>query len=140
MGFIKEFKEFALKGNLVDLAVAVVMGSAFGKVVSSFIDGMVMPAIGMLTGGVDFNDMKVVLKEGVAEAKNADGSVVAAIPEVAVKYGSFITVAIEFLVVAFVVFMVIKAMNSMKKKQEEAPAGPSSTDALLMEIRDALKK
>ncbi|MBK8684003.1 MAG: large-conductance mechanosensitive channel protein MscL [Bacteroidetes bacterium] len=140
MGFIKEFKEFALKGNLVDLAVAVVMGGAFGKVVSSFIDGMVMPAIDMLTGGVDFNDMKVVLKEGVAEAKNADGSVVAAIPEVAVKYGSFITVVIEFLVVAFVVFMVIKAMNTMKKKQEEAPAGPSSTDALLMEIRDALKK
>jgi large conductance mechanosensitive channel len=140
MGFIKEFKEFALKGNLVDLAVAVVIGGAFGKVVSSFIDGMVMPAIGMLTGGVDFNDMKVILKEGVAESKNADGSVIAAVPEVAVKYGSFITVAIEFLVVAFVVFMIIKAMNSMKKKQEEAPAGPSSTDALLMEIRDALKK
>jgi large conductance mechanosensitive channel len=140
MEFIKEFKEFALKGNLVDLAVAVVMGGAFGKVVSSFIDGMVMPAIGMLTGGVDFNDMKVILKEGVAESKNADGSVIAAVPEVAVKYGSFITVAIEFLVVAFVVFMIIKAMNSMKKKQEEAPAGPSSTDALLMEIRDALKK
>ena len=140
MEFIKEFKEFALKGNLVDLAVAVVMGGAFGKVVSSFIDGMVMPAIGMLTGGVDFNDMKVILKEGVAESKNADGSVIAAVPEVAVKYGSFITVAIEFLVVAFVVFMIIKAMNTMKKKQEEAPAGPSSTDALLMEIRDALKK
>ncbi|HAD33970.1 MAG TPA: large conductance mechanosensitive channel protein MscL [Chitinophagaceae bacterium] len=140
MGFIKEFKEFALNANLVDLAVAVVLGGAFGKVVSSFIDGMVMPAIGMLTGGVDFNDMKVVLKEGIAEAKNTDGSVVAAVPEVAVKYGSFITVAIEFLVVAFVVFMVIKAMNAMKKKQEEAPAGPSSTDALLMEIRDALKK
>lgn len=140
MGFIKEFKEFALKGNLVDLAVAVVMGGAFGKVVSSFIDGMVMPAIGMLTGGVDFNDMKIILKEGVAESKNADGSVIAAVPEVAIKYGSFITVTIEFLVVAFVVFMVIKAMNSLKKKQEEAPAGPSSTDALLMEIRDALKK
>jgi large conductance mechanosensitive channel len=140
MGFIKEFKEFALKGNLVDLAVAVVIGGAFGKVVSSFIDGMVMPAIGMLTGGVDFNDMKKVLKEGVAESKNADGSVIAAVPEVAIKYGTFITVAIEFLVVAFVVFMVIKAMNTMKKKQEEAPAGPSSTDALLMEIRDALKK
>jgi large conductance mechanosensitive channel len=140
MGFIKEFKEFALNGNLVDLAVAVVIGGAFGKVVSSFIDGMVMPAIGMLTGGVDFNDMKKVLKEGVAESKNADGSVIAAVPEVAIKYGTFITVAIEFLVVAFVVFMVIKAMNTMKKKQEEAPAGPSSTDALLMEIRDALKK
>jgi large conductance mechanosensitive channel len=140
MGFIKEFKEFAINGNLVDLAVAVVIGGAFGKVVSSFIDGMVMPAIGMLTGGVDFNDMKKVLKEGVAESKNADGSVIAAVPEVAIKYGTFITVAIEFLVVAFVVFMIIKAMNSMKKKQEEAPAGPSSTDALLMEIRDALKK
>ncbi|TXI80885.1 MAG: large-conductance mechanosensitive channel protein MscL [Crocinitomicaceae bacterium] len=140
MGFIKEFKEFALKGNLVDLAIAVVMGGAFGKVVSSFIDGMVMPAIGMLTGGIDFNDMKVILKEGVAERKNADGSVIAAVPEVAIKYGSFITVTIEFLVVALVVFVIIKAMNSMKKKQEEAPAGPSSTDALLMEIRDALKK
>jgi large conductance mechanosensitive channel len=140
MGFIKEFKEFALNGNLVDLAVAVVIGGAFGKVVSSFIDGMVMPAIGMLTGGVDFNNMKKILKEGVAESKNADGSVIAAVPEVAIKYGTFITVAIEFLVVAFVVFMVIKAMNTMKKKQEEAPAGPSSTDALLMEIRDALKK
>jgi large conductance mechanosensitive channel len=101
---------------------------------------MVMPAIGMLTGGVDFNNMKKILKEGVAESKNADGSVIAAVPEVAIKYGTFITVAIEFLVVAFVVFMVIKAMNTMKKKQEEAPAGPSSTDALLMEIRDALKK
>jgi large conductance mechanosensitive channel len=140
MGFIKEFKEFAINGNLVDLAVAVVIGGAFGKVVSSFIDGMVMPAIGMLTGGVDFNNMKKILKEGVAESKNADGSVIAAVPEVAIKYGTFITVAIEFLVVAFVVFMVIKAMNTMKKKQEEAPAGPSSTDALLMEIRDALKK
>lgn len=140
MGFIKEFKEFALKGNLVDLAIAVVMGGAFGKVVSSFIDGMVMPAIGMLTGGIDFNDMKVILKEGVAERKNADRSVIAAVPEVAIKYGSFITVTIEFLVVALVVFVIIKAMNSMKKKQEEAPAGPSSTDALLMEIRDALKK
>lgn len=141
MGFIKEFKEFALQGNLVDLAIAVVMGGAFGKVITSFIDGMVMPAIGMITGGVDFNDMKVILKEGVAESKNADGSVITAVPEVAIKYGSFITVTIEFLVVAFVVFMVIKAMNRMKKKQEEAPApGPSSTDALLMEIRDALKK
>ena len=141
MGFIKEFKEFALKGNLVDLAVAVVMGGAFGKVVSSFIDGMVMPAIGMLTGGVDFNDMKMILKDGVAESKNADGSVIAAVPEVAIKYGSFITVTIEFLVVALVVFLVIKAMNKMKKEAPaEAPAGPSSTDALLMEIRDALKK
>lgn len=143
MGFVKEFKEFALKGNLVDLAVAVVMGGAFGKVVSAFIDGMVMPAIGMLSGGTDFNDKKLILKEAVAEMKNSDGTVVAAVPEVAVKWGSFVTVTIEFLIVAFVVFMVIKGMNAMKRKQEEAPApppGPTPTESLLMEIRDALKK
>jgi large conductance mechanosensitive channel len=140
MSFVKEFKEFALKGNLVDLAIAVVMGGAFGKVVSSFIDGMVMPAVGMLTGGTDFNDKKIILKAAVAEGVGTDGSAIAAIPEVAIKWGSFVTVAIEFLIVALVVFMVIKAMNNLKKKQEEAPAGPSSTDALLMEIRDALKK
>jgi large conductance mechanosensitive channel len=140
MSFVKEFKEFALKGNLVDLAIAVVMGGAFGKVVSSFIDGMVMPAVGMLTGGTDFNDKKIILKAAVAEGVGADGSAIAAIPEVAIKWGSFVTVAIEFLIVALVVFMVIKAMNNLKKKQEEAPAGPSSTDALLMEIRDSLKK
>lgn len=141
MSFIKEFKDFALKGNLVDLAVAVVMGGAFGKVVSAFIDGMVMPAIGMLTGGTDFNDKKLILKAGVAAGKNADGTVIAAVPEVAVKWGGFISVTIEFIVVAFVVFVVIKWLNSMKKKEAAAPlAGPSSTDALLMEIRDALKK
>ena len=141
MGFIKEFKEFALKGNLVDLAIAVVIGGAFGKVITSFIDGMVMPAIGMLTGGTDFNDKKLILKDAVAEIKNADGSAVAAIPEVAIKWGSFVTVTIEFLIVTLVVFMIIKAMNKMKKEAPaEAPAGPSSTDALLMEIRDALKK
>ena len=140
MSFIKEFKEFALKGNLVDLAVAVVMGGAFGKIVTAFIDGMVMPAIGMLAGGTDFNDKKTVLKEAVAEVKNVDGSTIAAAPEVAIKWGSFITVCIEFLIVALVVFLVIKALNNMKKKEAEAPAPPSSTDALLMEIRDSLKK
>jgi large conductance mechanosensitive channel len=132
MGMVKEFKEFALKGNLVDMAIAFVMGGAFGKVTSAFIDGMVMPLVSMLTGGVNFNDMKHVLK--AAEGDNA---------EVAVKYGSFITVAIEFLVIAFVMFLVIKAINKMKKKEAEAPAAPpepSSTDKLLSEIRDALKK
>jgi len=140
MSFIKEFKEFALKGNLVDLAVAVVMGGAFGKVVTSFIDGMVMPAIGMLTGGTDFNDKKILLKAGTDAIKNADGTTVAAVPEVAIKWGSFVTVAIEFAIVALVVFVIIKALNKMKKKEAEAPAPPSSTDALLMEIRDSLKK
>jgi len=144
MGMMKEFKEFALKGNLVDMAIAFVMGAAFTKVTTAFIDGMVMPAVGMLTGGVDFSDKKAVLKEAVPEVKDAAGKVVnAAVPEVAIKYGAFITVAIEFIIVAFVMFMVIKAINKMKKKQEETPAAapePSSTDKLLIEIRDALKK
>lgn len=143
MSFMKEFKEFAVTGNLVDLAVAVVMGGAFGKVVSAFIDGMVMPAVGMLTGGVDFNDLKVVLKQGVAAGKAADGSAIAEVPEVAIKYGSFITVVVEFLVVAFVVFLVIKTLNNLKRKKAAEPVAPvplSSTDTLLMEIRDALKK
>lgn len=143
MSFIKEFKEFALKGNLVDLAVAVAMGGAFGKVVTAFIDGMVMPAIGMLSGGTDFNDKKWILKKAVDAAVATDGTKTEAIPEVAIKWGSFVTVGVEFLIVAFVVFVVIKALNKLKKKQEEAPAppaAPSSTDSLLMEIRDALKK
>jgi large conductance mechanosensitive channel len=138
MGFIKEFKEFAATGNFVDLAVGVVMGAAVGKVVSAFIDGMVMPAIGMLTGGVDFSKLVFTLKDAVA-ADATKG--VAAAEAVTVKYGAFITQFIEFLIVALVVFMVIKALNKMKKKKAEAaPAGPSSTDALLMEIRDSLKK
>ncbi len=135
---LKEFKEFALKGNLVDMAIAFVMGAAFGKVTSAFIDGVVMPIIGQITTGVDFNNMKKVL---TPEVKDAAGKVVT--PEVAIKYGTFITVCIEFIVVAFVMFLVIKAINKMKKKQEEAPAAPpepSATEKLLAEIRDSLKK
>ncbi len=138
MGFIKEFKEFAATGSLVDLAAGVVMGAAVAKVVSAFIDGMVMPAVGMITGGVDFSKMAIVLKDAVTEDKAAG---VKAAEAVAIKYGAFITVFIEFLIVALIVFMVLKAINKMKKaKAAEAPAGPSSTDALLMEIRDSLKK
>jgi large conductance mechanosensitive channel len=142
MGFIKEFKEFAATGNFVDLAVGVVMGAAVGKVVSAFIDGMVMPAIGMITGGVDFSKLAFTLKEKVSEVKDAAGKVLTeGADAVEVKYGAFITQFIEFLIVALVVFMVIKSLNKMKKKKAEAaPAGPSSTDALLMEIRDSLKK
>ncbi|HQW70820.1 MAG: large-conductance mechanosensitive channel protein MscL [Saprospiraceae bacterium] len=137
MSVLKEFKDFAMRGNLVDMAIGVVMAGAFGKVVSAFIDGMVMPAVGMLTGGVDFTQQKIVLKEAVAAS--ADG--VAAVDEVAIKYGDFITQTISFLVVAMVVFIIIKAINRMKEKQEAAPeAGPSSTDTLLMEIRDELKR
>lgn len=142
MGMMKEFKDFAMKGNLVDMAVAFVMGAAFGKVTSAFIDGMVMPLIGQLTGGVDFNNKKLILTKAVAEVKDASGAVTTpAVAEVAVKWGTFLTVTIEFLVIAFVMFMVIKAINRMKKAEPPpAPAGPSSTDKLLMEIRDALKK
>ena len=142
MGMLKEFKEFAMKGNLVDMAVAFVMGGAFGKVTSSFIDGMVMPLVGQLTGGVDFSDMKMVLtKAAPAVMDSAGKEVTPAVTEVAVKWGSFISVAIEFLVVAFVMFMVIKAINKMKKAEPAPPpAGPSNEEKLLMEIRDALKK
>jgi large conductance mechanosensitive channel len=138
MGILKEFKEFAATGSLVDLAAGVVMGAAVGKVVSAFIDGMVMPAVGMLTGGVDFSKLQYVMKDAIAEDKAAG---IKAAEAVAVRYGAFITQVIEFLIIAFVVFMVLKAINNMKKKQAEAPpAGPSSTDALLIEIRDSLKK
>ncbi len=144
MGMLKEFKEFAMRGNLVDVAVAFVMGAAFGKIVSSFVDGIVMPLVGMLTGGIDFNDKKWLLKDAIPEVKDAAGKVVTkAIPEVSVKYGTFLTNVIDFIIVAFVVFLVIKAINRMKKKQEAAPVAPpepSSTDKLLIEIRDALKK
>jgi len=142
MGMLKEFKEFAMRGNLVDTAVAFVMGASFGKIVSSFVDGMVMPLVGMLTGGIDFNQQKWILKEGVAAVKDATGTITTPeVVEVSVKYGTFITNLLDFIIVAFAVFMVIKAINNMKKAAPEAaPAGPSSTDALLMEIRDSLKK
>jgi large conductance mechanosensitive channel len=145
MGMLKEFKEFAVRGNLVDTAVAFVMGVSFGKIVTSFVDGMVMPLVGMLTGGVDFNDKKFVLKSAVDVVKDAAGVVLTpAVPEVSVKYGTFITNLFDFIVVAFAVFMVIKGINKIKKEtvadSAAEPAGPSSTDALLMEIRDSLKK
>ncbi|MEO7305875.1 MAG: large conductance mechanosensitive channel protein MscL [Ferruginibacter sp.] len=134
MGFIKEFKEFAMKGSLVDIAVAFVMGGAFGKVVSSFTDGIVSPIIGMI-GGRDLGKNMYVLKEAVVDAS---GKVIT--EAVAIKWGDFLTAIINFIIVAFVMFLVIKGINKMKKKQDETPAGPSSTDALLMEIRDSLKK
>lgn len=137
MGFIKEFKDFAMKGNLVDLAVGFVMGAAFTKITTAFINGMVMPLVGMIQGK-DFNEWKWVLKPAQI---SADGKETAA--EVAVKYGTFITVTIEFVIVAFVMFMLIKAINKMKKKEDEtpvAPPEPTVQEKLLMEIRDALKK
>lgn len=143
MGFLKEFKEFALKGNLVDTAIAFVMGAAFGKVVSAFVEKMFAPVVGLLMGGVDLTDKKIIVKEAVPEVKDAAGAVVSpAVAEVAIQWGSFITAAIDFIVVAFVMFLIIKTMNKMKKAEEPAPAAPAgpTQEQLLSEIRDLLKK
>jgi large conductance mechanosensitive channel len=132
---LKEFKDFAMKGNLVDIAVAFVMGAAFNKVVASFTGGIISPLVGLIFKS-DFKELKYVITDGVAdEASNVAG-------EVAILYGDFATNVIDFIIVAFVMFMVIKGINKMKKKEEEAPAapaGPSDND-LLAEIRDLLKK
>jgi len=141
MGIMKEFKDFAMRGNLVDVAVAFVMGAAFGKIVSAFVDGMVMPVIGMLTGGVDFNEQKLLLKHAVVEVKNADVTIVPAMAEVSIKYGIFISTVLDFIVVAFAVFLVIKGINAMKKAEPPpTPAEMNTQEKLLLEIRDLLKK
>ena len=132
MSMASEFKSFAMRGNDVDMAVGIVIGGAFGKIVSSFVNDVLMPPIGMMMGGVDFSDLAVVLKE-------ASGDVAA----VTLNYGSFIQTVVDFLIIAFAIFMVVKAMNNMKKKEEAAPAEPpkpSAEEVLLTEIRDALKK
>jgi len=132
MSMMSEFKSFAMRGNVIDMAVGIVIGGAFGKIVSSFVNDVLMPPIGMLMGGVDFSDLAVVMKE-------ASGDVAA----VTINYGSFIQTVVDFLIIAFAIFMVVKAMNNMKKKEEAAPAAPpkpSAEEVLLTEIRDALKK
>ncbi|WP_335755674.1 large-conductance mechanosensitive channel protein MscL [Tenacibaculum sp. SZ-18] len=136
MGMLKEFKDFAMKGNLVDIAVGFVMGAGFNKVVSSFTGGIVSPLIGLL-GGKNFKDLKFIVKEGVAD--DLTGKVTG---EVAVLYGDFITNVIDFIIVAFVMFMIVKGVNAIKKKEEAAPAAPAgpTQEELLTEIRDLLKK
>ena len=132
MSMMKEFKEFAVKGNVVDMAVGIVIGAAFGKIVKSFVADIVMPPIGLAIGGVDFTQLKIVLKEAVGDQA-----------AVSINYGSFIQTAVDFTIVAFAIFMVVKAMNNMKRKEEEAPAAPAAPPAditLLTEIRDLLKK
>lgn len=142
MGFLKEFKDFAMRGNLVDFAVGVIVGAAFGKVTSTFVDGIVMPIVGKIVGGTDFSEMKYKIQEGSKEVLDAAGNVVTkATPEVYIRYGEFITVCIDFLVVAFVMFLVIKAMNNLKKAEPAPPPpGPTKDQELLSEIRDLLKK
>jgi large conductance mechanosensitive channel len=136
MSMLKEFKEFAVKGNLVDMAVAFVMGAAFGKLVTAFIDGMVMPVVGSLVAGVDFKSLRYVISEAKLDA---EGKEIAA--EAAIRYGEFITVAIDFTLVALVMFMMIKAINKTRKKEAAAPPpGPTEEVKLLTEIRDQLRK
>lgn len=131
MSMMSEFKSFAMRGNVVDMAVGIVIGGAFGKIVSSFVNDVLMPPIGMLMGGVNFTDLSFVLSEATAEAE-----------AVTLNYGSFVQTVVDFVIIAFAIFMVVKAMNSMKKKEEEAPAEPPAPSAeveLLTEIRDSLK-
>lgn len=136
MGMMKEFKDFAMKGNLVDIAVGFVMGAAFTKVVNMFTGGIVTPLISLLTEKFKFDELKWVLRD---EVKDAAGAVTTA--EVAITYGMFITALIDFVIVAFVMFMVVKAVNNMKKAEPAPPPpGPTNEEKLLMEIRDALKK
>lgn len=133
MGFFKEFKEFAMRGSVVDLAVGVVIGGAFGKIVTSLVNDVIMPPIGFITGGIDFSNMKYVIKP----ADEANG-----VAETAIAYGNFINVVIEFIIIAFCIFLVIKGINSLKRKEEEVPAAPpapSNEEVLLTEIRDLLR-
>ena len=143
MGFIKEFKEFAVKGNVMDMAVGVIIGGAFGKIVSSLVDDIIMPLVGKLTGGANFTDLYCVLGENTAYQ---EGMSLAAAREAGVPvfaYGSFIQNIIDFLIIAFCIFMMIKGMNKLAKKKAEEPAPapePSNEEKLLGEIRDLLKK
>jgi large conductance mechanosensitive channel len=135
MGMMQEFKEFAVKGNVVDLAVAVIIGGAFGKITTSLVNDVIMPPIGLLLGGVNFSELSIVLKEATEEAT-----------AVTINYGLFLQTLIDFAIIAFVIFMVIKGLNASKRKKEEAPAAPaappepSNEEKLLAEIRDLLKK
>ena len=134
MGMMTEFKEFAMRGNVVDLAVGVVIGAAFGEIVTALVDKVIMPPIGLAIGGVDFAKLGIVLKEA---SVNAAGEPV---PAVVLAYGEFINAVIQFVIVAFAIFLVVKAINRMHRKPEEAPAAPSEDVLLLREIRDSLKR
>ena len=140
-GFMAEFKQFIARGNVMDMAVGVIIGGAFGKISTSLVNDVIMPGVSMLTGGVDFSAWKIVLKEAVVDASGAE---VAA--EVAIRYGSFLATILDFLIIAFAVFCLIKFLNGLHKKKEEAPAAPpappepSAEEKLLTEIRDLLKE
>ena len=132
MGMMQEFKTFAMRGNVVDMAVGIIVGAAFGKIVSSFVADVVMPPIGLLIGGVDFSNLSIIIKEAVGD-----------VAAVSINYGQFIQTVFDFVIIAFAIFMAIKGMNSLKKKEEEAPEeppAPSKEETLLTEIRDLLQQ
>lgn len=131
MGLLNEFKTFAMRGNVVDMAVGIIMGGAFGKIVSALVNDVILPPIGLLLGGSNFKDLKIILKEG------SEG-----VPSVAIGYGTFLQTVVDFAIIAFSIFVVVKLMNSLKKKEEPAPssAGPTRQEILLEEIRDLLRK
>jgi large conductance mechanosensitive channel len=137
MGMLQEFKAFAMRGNVVDMAVGIVIGGAFGKIVSSLVTNVIMPPIGAITGGVDFKNLEIVLKEATVDAAGKP------VPAVAIGYGVFINTVIDFVIIAFAIFMVVKLMSFARKKQAEpaaaAPLPPTKEEQLLGEIRDILK-
>lgn len=132
MGILKEFREFAVKGNVVDMAVGIIIGSAFGKIVSSFVGDVIMPPMGVILGGVDFSNLAFTIQEAVGET-----------PAVVIAYGRFIQTLIDFTIIAMAIFIAVKGINSLKRKEEEiskAPPAPSTEEVLLSEIRDLLKE
>ncbi len=129
MSFLSEFKTFAMRGNVVDMATGIVIGAAFGKIVSSLVDGVIMPPIGWLIGGIDFSNIRTVIEPAGADGKG----------EVAIQWGAFLNTIITFVIIAFAIFLVIKLMNRVLRKEEAAPAAPPADVALLTEIRDLLK-
>ena len=145
--FLNEFKTFAMRGNVIDLAVGVVIGGAFGKITTSIVNDIIMPVIGVLTGGLNFSDWKIVLKEAVTSV-GADGALVEEAAEVAITFGNTIAVILDFIIIAFAVFCLVKGINGLhRKKEEPAPEPepepipePSAEEKLLMEIRDLLKE
>ena len=140
MSMMKEFRDFAMRGNVVDLAVGVIIGGAFGKIVTSLVTDVIMPPIGLAVGGVDFKDLKLVMQDAVLDAAGKETA-----PAVSINYGNFLQVTFDFLIVAFCIFMIVKVMNQLKKKDEApaappAPPAPTKDQELLAEIRDLLKK
>lgn len=141
MALLKEFKEFAMRGNVIDMAVGVVIGAAFGKIISSLVDDIIMPLVGVATGGMNFTDYKFVIQQAVIDGTTQE----VITPEVTMNWGSWVQTIVDFLIVAFCIFIAIKAINSMKRKQAEepeepAPAEPTKEEVLLTEIRDLLKE